>query len=102
MRAACPSRNVGSSCPRERECGNKTPGLPGFVDGKITGSYLLRLKGMLQLRAGIEIRGLPSPLLTGKALDVYSGLSSEDAGYDSCKGLCYRGMISLSRGIVKI
>ena len=60
----------------------KTPVLPGFVDGKDNlDNYVLRLEryatiaGWQQNTWAISL----NPLLNGNALDVYSGLSSEDA-----------------------
>ena len=67
----------------------KTPGLPGFVDGKDNlDNYLLRFERYATIsgwqRDAWAVR--LSPLLTGKALDVYSELSSEDArGYDKLR-----------------
>ena len=60
----------------------KSPGLPGFVDGKDNlDNYLLRFERFATIagwqRDTWAVRF--SPLLTGKALDVYSGLSSKDA-----------------------
>ena len=59
-----------------------TPGLPGFVNGKNNlDNYLLRFE-RYAIIAGWQRdtwAARLSPLLTGKALDVYSGLSSEDA-----------------------
>ena len=70
----------------------KTPGLPGFVDGKDNldnyDNYLLRFERYATI-AGWQrdmwaVR--LSPFLTGKAFDVYSGLSSEDArDYDKLR-----------------
>ena len=68
---------------------NKTPGLPGFVDGKNNlDNYLLRFEryatiaGWQQYTWAVRL----SPLFSGKALDVYSGLSSEDArDYDKLR-----------------
>ena len=67
----------------------KTPGLPGFVDGKDNlNNYPLRfdiyatIAGWQRDTWAVRL----SPLLTGKALDVYSGLSSEDArDYDKLR-----------------
>ena len=63
----------------------KTPGLLGFVDGKNNldnyDNYLLRYKkyatiaGWQRDKWAVRL----SPFLTGKALDVSSGISSEDA-----------------------
>ena len=70
----------------------KTPGLPGFVDGKDNlDYYLLRfvryatIAGWQRDTWAVRL----SPLLSGKALDVYSEISSEDAWeYDKLrKGL---------------
>ena len=67
----------------------KTPGLPGFVDRKDNLDNCL-----LQFERYATIAGWQrdtwavwlSPLLTGKALNVYSGLSSEDArDYDKLR-----------------
>ena len=64
----------------------KTFILPGFVDGKDNlDDYLLRFERCpiiaVWKRDTFAVR--LSSLLTGKALDVYSGLSSEDArNYD--------------------
>ena len=63
----------------------KTSGLPGFVDGKDNLDYYL-----LRFEINATIAGWQrdtwavrrSPLLTGKALDVYSGLSSEEDARD--------------------
>ena len=60
----------------------KTPGLPGFVDGKDNlYNYLLRFERYATIeewqRDTWAVR--LSPLLTGKAWDVYFGLSSENA-----------------------
>ena len=58
----------------------KAPVLPGFVDGKNNlDSYLLRFKRYATV-AGWEQSDWAtrlSPLLSGRALDVYSGLSGE-------------------------
>ena len=67
----------------------KTPGLPGFVDGKDNlDNYLLRFERYATI-AGWQRDTLAvrlSPLLTGKALDVYSGLFSEDVrDYDKLR-----------------
>ena len=73
----------------------KTFELPGFVDGiDNLDNYLLRFERYATI-AGWQ-RGTwaiwLNPLLTGKALDVYSGLSSEDArNYDKLrKALLHR------------
>ena len=60
----------------------KTPGLPDFVDWKDNlDNYLLRFERYATIadwkRDTCATRF--SPLLTGKALDVNSGLSSKDA-----------------------
>ena len=60
----------------------KTIGLPGFMDGKDNlDNYLLQFERCSTIagwqRDTWAVR--LSPLLTGKALNVYSGLSSEDA-----------------------
>ena len=60
----------------------KAPVLPGFVDGKdILDSYLLRFERYATVagwkRSDCATR--LSPLLSGRALDVYSGLSNEQA-----------------------
>ena len=65
----------------------KTRGLPGFVDGKDNlNNYLLRFErcaiiaGWQRDTWAVRL----SPLLSGKTLDVYSGLFSEDArDYDN-------------------
>ena len=67
----------------------KTPGLSGFVDGKDNlDNYLLRFERYATIagwqRDTWAVR--LSPLFTGEALDVYSGLSSEDArDYDKLR-----------------
>ena len=64
----------------------KAPVLPGFVDGKDDlDSYLLRFERYATVagRERSEWATRLSPLLSGRALDVYSGLSDEQArGYD--------------------
>ena len=67
----------------------KTPWLPDFVDGKDNlDNYLLRFERYATMagwqRDTWAVR--LCPLLTGKALDVYSGLSSKDArNYDKLR-----------------
>ena len=60
----------------------KAPVLPGFVDGKYNlDSYLLRFE-RYAIVEGCERSGWAtrlSPLPSGRALDVYSGLSDEPA-----------------------
>ena len=59
----------------------KTPGLPAFVDEKDNlDNYLLRFERYATIAGWHRDTWAVwlSPLLTGKALDVYSGLSSED------------------------
>ena len=67
----------------------KPHGLPGFVDGKSNlDDYLLRFKRYATIAGWQRDTGAVwlSPLLISKALDVYSGLSSEDArNYDKLR-----------------
>ena len=81
----------------------KTPGLLGFVDGKDNlDNYLLRFERFATIagwqRDTWAVRF--SPVLTGKALDVYFGLSSKDArNYEKLRKLRYRGMILPNKDI---
>ena len=79
----------------------KVPVLPGFVDGKDNlDSYLLRFE-RYDTDAGWERSDWAtrlSPSLSGRALDVYSGLSDEQARIMiSYRRLFYRGMTSRNR-----
>ena len=63
----------------------KTPWLPSYVDEKDNlDNYLLRFERFAAIAGWQQDTWAVwlSPLLTGKALDVYSGLSSEDARDD--------------------
>ena len=71
---------------RPMAAGARAPELPSFVDGKDNlDSYLLRFERYATV-AGWEKETWAtrlSPLLSGRALEVYSGLSTEDAlNYD--------------------
>ena len=84
----------------------KAPVLPGFVDGKDNlDSYMLRFERCATV-AGWERSDWAtrlSPLLSCRALDVYCGLSDEQARdvMISYRRLFYRGMTSRNRVTVK-
>ena len=97
------SRRHGISWLRERRCVDQDPGLHDFVDGKSNlDNYLLRF-GRYTTIAGWQGNTwavLLSLLLTGKALDVDFGQSSEGARImTSCRRPFYRGTILPSKDI---